>query len=214
MNKLIAAYLDENGKTASFKETGIVKIFTEKNKQWVVIREIPLTLDENQGMNFIRKTLKEMVEALGECKVVVAKEVVGIPYNVLDGAGFNVWEIDGVPEEFLDYVFEKEEEEKLSASIKSNDIEEIITEPVETVREGYYFIDFKEIQEKKPEITSKQVLIPFFREKVFYELEAIFSHIPKWLEAELQRLNFKMDVKKINDNEFNVIICKKVCGEN
>lgn len=44
------------------------------------------------------------------CKIFVGSEIKGIPYNVLDKMGFNTWELEGYPKEFLGFVFDSEEE--------------------------------------------------------------------------------------------------------
>ncbi len=53
----------------------------------------------------IRENIKNMAEALGECRIFVASDIKGISYTILDGMGFNIVEANGAPENFLDIIF-------------------------------------------------------------------------------------------------------------
>jgi hypothetical protein len=62
------------------------------------------------------------------------------------------------------------------------------------------------LQETNIGITTKQVLKPFFLENKFNELIVTCSHIPFWLESELERLNLNFESSKTGENDYILII--------
>jgi Fe-only nitrogenase accessory protein AnfO len=196
----IAVLVDTNGQTISFNEGGKVRLYLKENTGWQIIYEIPFQLDGDGGTRAVRDSIRSMVESLRQCRIFVASEIKGLPYTTLEGMNFNIWKADGRPEEFLDYIFDKENQDKFE---KSESYE--IPTPVET-SPGKYFIDLKDIMENNEVITSKQVLLPFFRNNEFEELKVICTHIPPWLKVELPKLNLNVQVEGANEGEFKIII--------
>ncbi|HEY8889469.1 MAG TPA: Fe-only nitrogenase accessory protein AnfO [Clostridium sp.] len=206
----IAVFQDISGKTQSFLEPGIIKVYSGQMGEWKIIKEIIFRIDNIVGLKAIRESIKNMAEALGDCKIFVGREIKGIPYHVLDGMEFNTWEIEGTPKEFLEFVFKKEEEEaKSNTSAKTqNKLPQI-----EQFEDGNYFVNLKSIQENSVNITSKGILIPFLRITTFYQLKIICDHIPHWFVDEFDKLNLEMESEVINKNEFRVTVYPKGCKE-
>lgn len=212
MNKEIAVFINEKGSTASMDEAGSVKIYLKSGDEWGVSRGIPFFIDHDKGIKGVRDSVNELVTFLDKCKVFVGREVTGILYNNLDVHGVGIIEMDGVPENFLDYVLKQEEEyEKLVESGK----EELDTlpHPIDTKKEGYYSINLKLLSIDSPNVTSKQALIPFLSNNKFYELEVICGHVPRWFETELPKLNLKHETIKESETQFKVIIYHKTCDQ-
>ena len=106
----IAVFQDNSGKTQSFIEPGIVKVYSRDMGEWKITKEIIYRIDNIASLKEIRESVRNMAETLGDCKVFVGREIKGLPYTVLDSMGFNTWELTGTPKELLEFVFEKEEE--------------------------------------------------------------------------------------------------------
>jgi len=210
MPKEIAVYLGENGETASLNEKGKIVVYRKNLGEWKVTREKDLGLGQKLGLKELRQKMDELIEFLAECKIIVGASVVGVPYFALEKADFSVWEFEGRPAEFLDYILDKEEEAQMQ---KENQQEtNIIPFPVETAN-GCYKISLKEIQQNNSGITSKQVLMPFLRKGKFYSLEVLCNHVPPWLEAELMSSNLTGFTEKISHNEIKITIAKKTCNQ-
>lgn len=207
MNKEIAVLVDNEGKVTSFLEPSWVNVYIMENNIWKIKNKIVYQIDSTSDINLIRKRINKMLESLGNCKIFVATEIAGIPYNILEKFGINSWEISGKPYEFLDYVIEKEEEEEkklIERSFKSkNDEMHYI---VENGGDGKYFVDFIEIQNSNSNVTTKKVLIPFFEKNDFSELTINCSHVPGWMQRELNRFKLKLDVQQNGVNKFKVIV--------
>lgn len=212
MDKKIAVVLDHNGKTTSIYEPSIIKVYEKEKEAWKVIKEFAFNINNLKGIKYVRESITSMIEALDNCKIIVAQEIAGVSYNILDMAEFKIWEIEGVPEDFLDYILEKLEQDELSMNSAAAE-SKVITIPVPTDKEGCYYINLKELQQNKSGVTSKQALLPFLRNSIFYELQVICSHIPPWLEGQLKSLNMKANTSKIDTNEYKITIYPKTCNE-
>lgn len=205
----IAVCIGANGATSSLYEANTLVIYRKVQGSWQIGREKKITLDKEGGMAGLRRQMAEIAMFLGECKIFVGWAVVGMPYFELEKLQCSIWEFEGVPLSFLDYVWEQEEE-KLAQN------QELIsmTIPVPVEREnGDYYVSIKEVQENGGGITSKQVLMPFLRQGKFYSLEILCNHLPPWLEGELANGSFLGRVEKKAPTETHVYISKKGCAQ-
>lgn len=205
----VAVLLGETGETVSIYEPGHVVVFRKMNGNWEATKKGDIFLSKSLGLNGLRKKMTETLDFLEKCRVFTARSITGVPYYELEKAGCSVWEFEGRPETFLDYIVEKEEEERFQAGAKQAAIPPT---PVETSN-GCFSISLKEIQANSTGFTSKQVLLPFLKKGKFYSLEVVCNHVPPWLEAELAGGNFSVHIKKISKDELRVIIAKKSCNE-
>lgn len=199
MSMKIAAFIGENGKTISLNQSGTISVYIKEKEEWKIIKEVDFETNDLMSSEIIRDNVKIMASSLGDCKVFVARGVKGIPYTVLDGMGFNIWKVDGAPENFLELVFKGEEEEKLNKQKP-----EIIPTPIRSGKEGNYFIDMKTEMQNNPNLTTKQILLPFIHNTIFNELEIICRHVPHWFEGEFNKLNLKSEIEKINEGTVKV----------
>lgn len=209
MNKEIALYVNNLGEIADLNKAGFIRILKKDNNKWIVIKETPFEFysvkeKENIGLD----TLK-ISEALEKCKVFVAKEIPDLIYIMFESIGISTWKMEGNLYEILDYVLEKEIEEaeeiKVINKLKINNAKEQFF-PMEIGSSGYYILNLKELQEHNTGITTKQVLKPFFSENKFNELIINCSHIPCWLESELERLDLNFEASKTGEDEYVLII--------
>lgn len=206
----IAVFTGENNMAANLYEKGKIIVYRKKQGEWAELREIEFMLDKTQGMRDLRAKMDEAVDFLADCRIFVARSLSGVPYFALEKAGFSVWEFEGRPMEFLDYILEQEEEARV-AETRRREIS-LVPLPVETGN-GCYKISLKEIQTNNTGFTSKQVLLPFLRKGGFYSLEVRCSHVPPWLEAELTAGSLAGVTEKISKDEFRITITKKCCHE-
>lgn len=203
MSKAIAVCISKAGETTTLLEPCNINVYSKEADEWNITKILECEVDRSNGLKGVRDSLTAVADALEDCKIFVGKSVIGAAYTILESKGFDIWEIEGKPEEFLNYVLEKEEEQEIpepeeAASVKIG--------PVSKDKAGYYFLNLKELQDNKIGVTSKQALQPFLRNTSFKQLEIICTHIPPWLEVELERLNLKFLYTKLKDNEIQVRI--------
>ncbi|MBW9153342.1 Fe-only nitrogenase accessory protein AnfO [Clostridium estertheticum] len=206
----IAVFLDASGKTQSIVQPGIIKVYDGSKGTWKITKEIIFRIDNIAGIKEIRGNIINMAEELGNCKVFVGREIKGMTYNILDGMGFNTWELEGTPMELLEFVFEKEMVE--AKLIKLSELENV--KPIiQKVKDGHYYVNLKKIQKNNESLTSKSILIPFLTTTIFYQLEIICGHIPPWFHAEFEKLNLKMETTHISQSEIKVMVYPDICKE-
>ncbi len=104
----IAVFVNSQLKASTIDEAVNVHIYEKKGDTWYIKNTIPITFASSNSLGAIRDFLEILIEKLHNCKIVVAQKILGVAYNVLDRAGFHLWEFDGYPESFLSFI-EKEE---------------------------------------------------------------------------------------------------------
>jgi hypothetical protein len=117
-------------------------------------------------------------------------------------------EIAGTPAEFLDSVWRDEKAEQTAACLPPD---AGIPAPTETLP-GHFTISIKEIQGKRPEVSSKQVLQDFVRRGAFEKLEVLCDHLPQWIEADAVRCGYEVVTEQIGKNEVKVRLTKNARG--
>lgn len=140
---------------------------------------------------------------LGECKIFITRAASGAIFYELEKAHCSVWEISGLPKEFLDEVWREEESQKLQELSGSGDI----VGPAE-VAPGHYYVSIKDIQKKRPDISSKQVLQKFIRSGAYQKLEVVCDHVPPWIALESDCCGFVLETNRIGPGEVRVILVK------
>ncbi|QJW47216.1 nitrogenase [bacterium BFN5] len=202
----IAVAVDPNGSTTSLYEPGRIVVYRKEQGTWRVAQEFVYDLEQDKGVRHMRQKIDEVVRFLAaESQVFVGLSVIGIPYFEIEKAGLSIWEFEGNPEEFLDYIITKEEE----AQLERDQIQPVaIPEPQETAP-GHYAISLKEIQENHSGVTTKQVLLPFLQKGAFNNLEILCNHVPPWLEAMAMGKNYDYLKEQINSKEVKVNLAKK-----
>ena len=203
----IAVCIGANGATSSLYDASVIMIYEQKQGCWQLVREKNIFLNKQGGMAGLRQQMAEIIFFLGDCKIFVGSTVVGLPYFELEKMQCSIWEFEGTPLSFLDYVLAQEENKSLmSQQATSNSI------PVPVEREnGDFYISIKEIQENGSGVTSKQVLMNFLRQGNFYSLEVLCNHIPPWLELDLKDGKLVSRVERITPTDIHVYISKQGC---
>lgn len=209
MIKKIAMYVNSNGEITDLNQAGFVKIFSKDSDNWNIVKEMPFEFYTVQGKEDIRLDTLNITEALENCKVLVARKISYLIYMMLDGIGVSTWKMEGDQNKILQYVLDREEEAaeeiKLIDSRNFSSKKQIIN-PIQIGNNGYYIINLKEIQENNTGITTKQALKPFLYNEKFKELIVTCSHIPYWLESELEKLKLNFEFSKTGQNEYIIII--------
>lgn len=204
MSMKIAVFIGKDGKTISLNQSGTTRVYIKEKEEWKIEKEIAFVSNDLMGSVIIRDNVKNMANLLYDCRVFVAREVKGIPYTVLDGMGFNIWKVDGAPEDFLELVVKGEEEEKLNKQKP-----EVIPTPMKSGKEGNYFIDMKTEMQNNANFTSKQIILPFIKKTTFNELEIICGHVPPWFAGEFNKLNLRSEIEKLNEGTVKVRVYPK-----
>ncbi|PKL58641.1 MAG: nitrogenase [Methanomicrobiales archaeon HGW-Methanomicrobiales-4] len=199
----IAVMLDQDGNTTTLTGPGEVVVYSKVQCSWDPVRKMSFSLDQNQGLATLRLKMGDLVAFLGECRIFVTRTASGAIFFELEKARCTVWEIAGRPEEFLDQVWKDEEDQESDTPTSCADI------PVPSeIAPGQYFVSIKDIQGKRPEVSSKQVLQKFIRKGAYQKLEVICDHVPPWIALESDCCGFSMENERLGPSEVRVILTK------
>ncbi|MBP2645642.1 MAG: hypothetical protein H6Q75_1082 [Firmicutes bacterium] len=204
MAKEIAIFCDASGVNARLGEEGKLVVYHRWQGDWQVVREKEFFLDAQAGLRRMRLQIEEMLEFLGECRIFVAAAVTGVPYYELEKAGYNVWEYAGMPFDYLDEVWAREEQDAMEKR-RSTGVVPVLATPTEK-SPGHFTISLKEIQQKNAGVTSKQILLPFITRQKFRVLEVVCNHLPPWMEMQLDKQVYSYTTERISPNEIVVKI--------
>lgn len=205
MSLSIAVFLGGNGQPTSLYEEGKIVVYSRNMGHWLVSREKEFTLKTIKNMGELRRRMEEALEFLQDCTIFVGYSLTGIPYYLLEKARFSTWECKGTPEDFLDYILEKEELNKKKPSARKGKVTKSI---FKEITHGVYQVSLKEIQEKSSTLSSRQALLPFLSKGGFTSLEILCNHIPLWLEGEVLAGKYKMENLVSQAQEVKLLITK------
>lgn len=203
----IAVFTDNEGIPDDFCFAKTMDMYIRSSGKWIREKSVALSPMNAKSVGQIRAETFERLKLMGDCRVIAAKELSGIPFSVFDMAGFLIFIIDKVSEENLNGVVADIENADEAERIKSEIIEN--AKPVET-EDGYYYMDLIALQTECPEVSSKAALKDFLENTPFMELKLRCSHIPPWIEKSGQ---YEVDVKDSVNNEVTAVIKKKLCRE-
>ncbi|MEN6460601.1 MAG: Fe-only nitrogenase accessory AnfO family protein [Syntrophomonas sp.] len=208
MIKEIAVFVNEAEHTTSLYEPGKIMVFHKEAGCWQVDRTADFILQPD-GVKELRDQVATVLALLGECKIFVTKSITGVAYFELEKKQVSVWEISGKPENFLDDVWAREEENKRRSPHQEN----IQPPPLMEIFPGCFRISLTEIQTNSTGLTTKQVLMPVLNKGNFYSLEILCNHLPPWLELELEGGKYTANTERISKEEIKVLVIPKDCHD-
>lgn len=208
----VAVVVDADNSISTLFDAKSIVIYSKRSGVWEEDKTIPVSLDKNSGMSLMRSSMMEIIASMDTCKIIAGKEISGIPYNMLDAAGFSIFETEGNPRGLLDSVISMVNENTFIEQERA-DKESKLPRPEPIDPDGNYRIDLAFYQKCQPIMSSKKILLPFLRNTVFHSLEVVCSHVPPWFGVELEQLGLLAETEKIKDNYFKVTILHKTCSD-
>jgi Fe-only nitrogenase accessory protein AnfO len=201
--------IGNDGMTAAATGPGTVVVFRRVRDRWERDRELPFSLDETGGLAGVRSAMVCLTVFLGNCRTVVARSASGAVFFGLEKARCTVFELPGRPEDILDPVWQDMMEEQGPAPPLPAGSE--IPVPLE-IAPGHFTISIKDIQGKRPELSSKQVLSNFVRNGKFTELEIACDHVPPWIEAEAFQRGYELTSERAGMDDLRVVLRRNPGG--
>jgi hypothetical protein len=203
----IAVMAGSDGATVPIGGPGTVTVFRRQRGGWKPARTLPFSLDENGGLAGLRRQMSALTAFLEECRTLVVRSASGAAFFELEKARCTVFEISAKPDGFLDAVWRDLREEEAAAPSAPFSA---IPAPRE-VAPGIFEISIKEIQGKRPELSSKQVLRSFVLRGDFSELTIRCDHVPPWIEVDAEQLGYDLASEYAGQNEL-VVRLRKMPG--
>jgi Fe-only nitrogenase accessory protein AnfO len=189
----IAVLVDSQGKTSGFERDGVVKVYSRESGEWTVQRSAVYRIEDKSSARELRKCLQELCEWLADCKIVVVNRIRGVQYIALEECQISMLQIEGRPEEFLNDIQECEQHRRLEHKIPLEYV------AISEQRPGCFYTDLRDVMNGKTSYSSKQILLPFFKENSFEVLEILCDHVPKWFDDELPALGLSFRTEQFKD---------------
>ena len=199
----ISVIMNDEGNSNSFESNAIVAIFEKRVALWSIIKRIPVCIDFSQELPSLRKDVQKFILQLDDCKIIVGKNITGIPYHLLNKMGFDIFEVELFTPAILDQILS---DVKSASNTNTDNIG-----PVETNVPGVYLLDLIALQNKNPEISSKMVLQPFLTNTTFLQLDIICSHLPPWLKDFADKKGLTLTSNEKMNGTIKVSITKSCC---
>ena len=170
----IAVFVDRQGHAATLWRASALACFSCDGGCWQAEQQLPVALSPEMSMAVIRETILALAAALPECKQVVARRFPGAIRAWLDGMGMTMWEGTGMPADFLDNITPPVP--PVMASVTP--LPQAFIKPLGN---GEFHLDLRDaLRVGTGGHTSRQILMPFFRQRAFTRLTLVCDHIPRW----------------------------------
>ena len=222
MEKKIAVLSDAAGTPATLTLAESVIVYKRGEKEWQEISKfscIPFAADTPHDLRLLGEAISD---ELGDVKVILGSDISGVSYFALNRVGFMLCESEGISDGFFDELFEEldtdeavmiDEKLKAGSELENNESPKALTTSQPGIQPGHYFINFKEVQQYNPLLSTKKILHPFLKGTPFIELAVLCDHIPPWFETDLPKWGLAMTAKKTDTNCYMVTITHKKCDE-
>lgn len=197
----IAVSFNQQGEIGNLYEPGNIRLYLQVEqagrKSWVFERQIPFMLASGTGLAATKAAIHAAAAQLGDCRVLIASEVRGMIYSVLqEELDFHTWKSSGSLTEQLDSVCRKEQEQQARKRYELVALagQRIPAPMIKGLPQaGCFWIDLKEALNHESGSTSRQILIPFLQRGQFRKLEIVCDHLPKWLSWEMEQLDLSAE---------------------
>lgn len=189
----IAVLVNSEGNTSGFEKDGIIRVYSKDGCEWNMTRNMEYHLEQIENSLSLHERIREICDWLGECRIIVVNRIRGIHYIAFEEKQVSMLEISGNPEAFLDDIRE------CLKHRRTGQIVPMEHKAIFELRPGVYHTDLREVMKGNTSYNSKQILLPFLKNKKFTSLEILCGHVPKWLENEQIGLKLRISIEKYKD---------------
>lgn len=208
----IAAFVDIEGNILPLGESGLVQVYEERNAEWYCINETPFYINKSMSLTDVRKSIYAMASDLGNCRALIVKRSIGIFQTIFEEElHIYIFPVPGrIFSELITQVRNALRIQFQEAIKKAETCKErgkvSAPAPIQGVLKDCYQINLVKVQEEHDSMSSKDILLPFFKNNKFTELEIICSHTPKWLEREFVNFGFSISTEIRKDGLHHVFV--------
>lgn len=207
----ISVILNSLGDTASVWDDAVrIQIYTRGSDGWEADKSIPIRFDRTRPFAALRSEMIGVAEKLGDAKIFVGKSVCGLAYQIFDRMGFQIIETDRFSPRLLDRILnEIDESDRCRKEEEAKSGKAAL--PAETETPGFFFLNLIELQRKKPDISSKMALQPFFDTTPFDRLTILCHHLPPWLTPYISGKGWSLENRMTEAGAEQVTIFTDCC---
>jgi Fe-only nitrogenase accessory protein AnfO len=211
----IAILLDQHGVASRFSDSGTIYVFEKREEMWISERKFNFSSRNYTSMSELRSYVVSIVQWLGDCKVFAARRSNGYYRVLLEGYGVGLWAVEGIPQHFITQIESFYRNNlRCDVTVGGQDVgsqdaamserqQLIIPIPHKT---GFYRVDLRDVMAHKTTLNSKELLLPFFKETPFRQLEIICDRVPCWFKSELSILGLWANIESSGKEQIKIVI--------
>ncbi|MDR2705813.1 MAG: hypothetical protein LBC02_08560 [Planctomycetaceae bacterium] len=202
----IAILLDQHGIASRFSEGGTIYVFEKRDEMWISERKFDFLSRNYTSMLELRSYMSSVVQWFDDCNVFAARLSTGYYRVLLEGYGIGLWAVEGIPQHFITKI------ESFYRNSPQNDIKNVTVDERQQLiipiphKTGFYRVDLREVMAHKTTLNSKELLLPFFKETPFRQLEIICNHVPCWFQSELSLLGLWANIESSDNEQIKIVI--------
>ncbi len=205
------AVMNDDGTGNPFRGTTRIDIVSDAGSTWQIERSIdcnPFTLDGVSALAEIHRRMRQLVTELGDCRILVASVIRGIPFAILDSKGFSIWQLEGTPEDLYNHIRQTLREREARGGCVSGcscgEPTVWASEPQETAT-GKFIINLRELLADS-DMNSQEILIPFLQNRDFSSLEILCDHTPRWLAKDHALFGLVLEETELPDGTYRTVL--------
>lgn len=194
----IAVFVDKYGTVLPFFSSGVVEIYSDERGTWNCIHQVQLDFSSEPGMTEVLRNVRMLVAEFDGCNLLVIENVQGIAGSYLSDFQIGIWKFKGL---FLEVDLLHHIRQEVEKAISERRQDQVVAVPVLVGKkeDAVYELDLATLPDCDASLSSRAVLIPFFRETDFRELLIICKQSPKWLEQSRELLQLSLVFDELGD---------------
>lgn len=207
----IAAIVDGNGHAIPFGEPGTVIIYTLTGDRWKAGDTFAFEPGGHPGLASLKDAIQTLAAKLGDCRIMLLRDVRGFPRTMLIELGFTLWSVAGDPADQLDNVMQltAQAAEAAAAAVAANRAsasDMAVPAFLGGSCAGIYTIDISQVQGSGTGHNSKDILLPFLQSTPFTRLDIVCDHVPKWFPGELGAMKLNFSTTPLEDGRWLISV--------
>ncbi len=203
----IAVFVDNVRVPVAPHEAERLAIFEKREGAWAEVETISIRPPYSDSPVLIKAFMEELVPLVRDAQAVAAASISGAAFTAFSRHGKHIFEIAELSPAQLGGIAEDIALAEAGRRLSAEAFEHI--RPAVTEIPGVFSLDLVTALEEFPELSSKMILKPFFRNATFSELVIICRHMPPWLPLEP---GLTVESKRRGDY-LVVTVSKNACGE-
>jgi len=173
---------DEKGTPATPHTASQIMIFYRQGGAWTLYGLREFTPIKSASPSEARAQAEALAALTGDCACVAGQAISGIPFSVLNRRGRHIFELPALSQEALTGIAEEIARADAALTLSAAALKSAA--PMPTGPPGEFAVDLAALTAQYPELSSKMILKPFFRNTPFEKLVIFCRHEPPWLARE------------------------------
>lgn len=198
MTEKIACAQQPSGLVRPLTQPGDIVVYRRGAKGWEPSETIVFA--PGSGAAGLRASIDALANRLGDCRILVAGQLGGIPYQTLNRLGFHLFEAECVDDALLSGIWRD-----VQALPETPAPPPVPLTPQSPASDGHYVLDLVALQAAHPEISSKMAFRAFLEGAAFRTFTLRCAHLPPWALETAERHDIAMRTYSLADGTVEIV---------